>query len=267
MRPLALAVTALLAGCSAGQLDWRGDGDAGTPRSAEWIRYTTTSDRTFSQELTLSYFVQTNVPHFCSAYQDAVEAAYDAHTAYLAARASFEEADEVSNLQVCELTLDYYQALAEATEDIARRGDFYLSTTFGTPGASDGSTQEGDPQVGAFALADDPLAESGDFYRTQARFFVGNPYAAAADALDCTDPPWGYAAPATAWVDYVGEPAEGYAGTLTGIEVGPSSATLAIEDALMVTPDRSAAGVIDSEADYLLCEITTHEFFLRVFER
>jgi len=266
VRSLLTIAAVALAGCATGTLDWRGDGAPGTPRSAEWIRYTTTSDLTFSRELTLSFFVQTNVAGFCGAYQDAVAAAFDVHTAYLAAREPFVAQDETRNPQVCELTLDYYEALADAVDPITPRGAFYLSTTFGTPGASDGATEEGAPQVGTFGLTDDPLAESGDFFRTQARFFTDNPYRAAADALDCTESAWGYEA-TDAYVDYVGEPADGYAGSLEGIAVGPDSATLAISDALLVTRDRSAAAVLGSEADYLLCEITAHEFFLRVFER
>ena len=36
---------------------------------------------------------------------------------------------------------------------------------------------------------------------------------------------------------------------------------------LAVARDRSSATIVNSDADYLLCEITTQEYFLKIFDR
>ena len=46
-----------------GDLSWTGYGNPCTMESAEWIKYRTTSDITFAGDLTLHYFVMTNVPN------------------------------------------------------------------------------------------------------------------------------------------------------------------------------------------------------------
>ena len=64
-------------------LSWSGYGTPGEMRSAEWIKYRTTSDITFTGELTLSYFILTSVPDFCGAYQTAVQSGFDAHVTFM----------------------------------------------------------------------------------------------------------------------------------------------------------------------------------------
>lgn len=262
-------LTSLCAGCSIADLTWTGPGEFGAVRSAEWIRFTNTSDITFSGELTLNFLVLSSVPNLCTAYQEAVGAAFEPHREYVAARQTFEDADTLRSPESCARTRDYYDMLATATEVVAAPGTAYVSTSFGFAGTGI-VLEEGVPQEGDFSLTNDPLAEDGDFFRTFVRFFDENPYAAARDALDCADPDWGNATNRLGFQEFRAEPRSDDAenpGRLRSQYIEDNLVHVAHEGVLAVRSDRQRAGVLDTDGEYLLCELATDRFFLRVFER
>jgi|GEM_PF-3665284 len=268
---LVAGTAALLgAGCApppVAELGWTGLGEPGDILSAEWIKYRTTSDITFTGDLTLNFFVLSTLPNFCGAYQQAVGDSADAFAAFTDAREPFRDADDLRNPQVCELTVDYYTALSEATAPLTEPGTFYVNTSFGFAGAGI-VIEEGVPQEGIFEMTDSPLVEDGDFFRTLVRFYEDNPYRLAAESLDCSDPSWGDALEQVGYTEFVGERrADGSGGTLQSEMVNDELVHIAHTDVLTVNRTRTAAGALDSNAEYLLCEISTHEFFLRIFER
>jgi hypothetical protein len=249
-------------------LSWSGYGTPGEMQSAEWIKYRTTSDITFTGELTLSFFILTSVPDFCGAYQTAVQSGFDAHVTFTEAREQYRNADDMRNPALCDLTLNYYNALADAVDPLTEPGAFYLNTSFGFAGGGGITLEEGQPQEGTFEMSDNPLIEDGDFYRAYVRFFEENPYRAAAQSLDCSDPGWGDSYVQQGYTEFVGERrANGEGGLIQSEMSADDIAHIAHEDVLTVDRARTSAGVINSNAEYLLCEISTHEFFLRVFER
>ena len=265
------ALATLLAGCpSVADLTWTGPGEFGAVRSAEWIRYTVTSDITFSGQLTLNYFVLSSLPNFCNAYQDAVGAAFDAHQSYVAARQIHEDGGTLRSAESCASTREYNDALASATEEVAAPGTAYVSTSFGYAGVAGTANEEGAPQEGTFNLTNDPTAEDGDFFRTFVRFIDENPYAAARDALDCSDPAWGDDTNRLGYEEFRAEPRVGdpeNEGRLRSEFSDDDLVHLAHEGVLAVSVDRDHAGLLDTNGEYLLCELTTQRFFLRVFER
>ena len=128
-----ILVSALLGGCSTDLVDlsWNGPGQIGTIRSAEWIRYKTTSDITFTGELTLNFFVLTDQEDFCTSYQDAVGSTFGAFEAFEAARQPYEDADDLRNPALCELTRDYYLALGDAVDGLTQPGRLGNTDTTG----------------------------------------------------------------------------------------------------------------------------------------
>jgi hypothetical protein len=261
---------ATLPGCpsSIADLSWTGLGSPGEMQSAEWIRYRTTSDITFTGELTLSFFILTNVPDFCGAYQTAIADSFDAFGDYTAAREPYADADDLRNPQLCELTVDYFQALADATASLTPEGAFYLNTSFGFGGGGGIVLEEGQPQEGTLEMSATPLLEDGDFFRTYVRFYEANPYQLMVERLNCGDPDWGNVFEQLGYTEYVGERrASGEGGTLQSELLDDDLAHLAHSDVLTVDRARTSAGVVDSNAEYLKCDISTHEFFLRIFER
>ena len=268
----AFAALAMLGtGCaSAAEFSWAGDGEMGTVQSAEWIRYRTTDDYTFTGDLTLNYFVLSNVPNLCGVYQNAVADAFDMHTDFLAARAPYQEEDDLNSSDLCQITKAYYENLAAATSKLAKPGRGYVSTTFGFANIAQ-IVEEGQPQEGTLNMSSDPLAEDGDFFRVFARFFDDNPYQVLADNMDCASPDWGTTHGRSAYTEYRGEPvfldSGDEVGTLQSEIEDDTLVHAAHFDVTAVTADRSKAGLLNSNANYLLCELTTHGFFLRIFER
>ena len=268
---LGLLLAAGGVGCAeVAEYSWAGDDGMGAVRSAEWIRYTATDDYTFTGELTLNYFVLSNVPDLCGEYQTAVADSFDAHTDYLAARAPFQEADDMASAELCQLTKAYYETLGAATATIAKAGRAYVSTTFGFANVA-AIEEEGQPQEGTFQMSQDALAEDGDFFRAHIRFFDDNPYTVLADSMDCASGDWLQASGRSAYTEYRGEPVitDGgeELGTLQSELLGDNLVHLAHSDVTAVTGDRTMAGRLDSNAEYLKCQLTTHGFFLRIFER
>lgn len=264
-----ILVSALLGGCSTDLVDlsWNGPGQIGTIRSAEWIRYKTTSDITFTGELTLNFFVLTDQEDFCTSYQDAVGSTFGAFEAFEAARQPYEDADDLRNPALCELTRDYYLALGDAVDGLTQPGSSYLSTSFGRAATA---LEEGQPVNGTISLPDNPLLEDGDFFRTYLRFYRDNPYYTAAADLDCQSEDWGNATELPGFAEFVAEPNPDTSGggTLQSqVFEEDDVVLLAHQDVLLVDRDRTSAGVLQSEAEYLKCEIETHEYFLRLFER
>ena len=265
---LGLSLGSACAPADIADLSWSGYGRLGEAQSAEWIKYRTTSDITFTGELALSFFILTNVPDFCGAYQTAVGSSFEAHVAYTEAREQSREADDMRNPALCGLTTDYYNALADAVDPLTEPGSFYLNTSFGFAGGGGIVLEEGQPQEGSFEMSDNPLIEDGDFFRTYLRFYEDNPYRIAAESLDCSDPAWGNSYEQVGYTEFVGERvASGEGGVLRSEMLGDDLAHIAHEDVLAVDRARTSAGVVNSNSEYLLCEISTHEFFLRVFER
>ncbi|MCO4771652.1 MAG: hypothetical protein KDA24_16585 [Deltaproteobacteria bacterium] len=279
-RAVFAALLAGLTGCAAsgggetsgiGALTWDSYGDPGTMKSAEWIRYRTTSNVTFAQDLTLNYFVMTNVSDFCTSYQDAIGASFGAFQAFTAARQPFESEDDLRNPQVCALTVDYFNALADATEPLTEPGAFYLTSSIGLqspPGDGGLVYEEGAPVAGTYSLTNDPLAEDGDFFRLFARFYSDNPYRMMADEIDCSDPNWGEVYDFLGYREYVAEPrADQSGGGLAMNIVSDTTVGVVHDDVLTVDRHRASAGTVDSDAEYLLCDISTDAFFLRIFDR
>ena len=48
---------------------------------------------------------------------------------------------------------------------------------------------------------------------------------------------------------------------------GDTEVHLTQHDVMAVTRDRTQAGVLNTDGQYLLCELRAHNFFLRIFER
>lgn len=267
-----LAVALLLgSGCEGvAEFEWSGRFDMGTVQSAEWIRFTTTDDYTFSGELTLNYFVLSNVPNLCSAYQTAVADSFDMHTRFLDDRAAYQQADDMDNPELCLLTKQYYENLGAATADLAKAGRAYLSTSFGYSNIGI-LGEEGQPQEGTFNLSADMRAEDGDFFRAYLRFFHDNPFTVLADNIDCAASDWPAAGSAGAFTEFKGEPSADASGAETGTLdstlLGDAAVHLTHNDVSAVTTDRSLAGVLSTDGEYMLCELRTHGFFLRIFER
>ncbi len=240
-------------------------------QSAEWIKYRTTSNITFAGDLTLHYFVLTNVPNFCQAYQDAIGATFSAFESFKATREQFRDADDLQNPGLCNATIDYYNTLADATEDLMQPGSFYLNSSIGLTSEPDGGgliLEEGAPAAGAYNMTDSPLAEDGDFFRLFARFYTENRYRVMADSLDCSDPNWGQVYDFLGYREYAGEVLpDGSSGSMTVTTLSGDETQVTHSNVLAVARDRSSATVVNSEADYLLCEITTQEYFLKIFDR
>jgi len=267
---LALGMGAALTGCSVADFEWAGAGSMGTVRSAEWIRFTTTDDYTFTGELTLNYFVLSNVPDLCGAYQDAIADGFDMHTAYLAARQPYQDDDDLNNASLCQLTKDYYANLGAVSAKLTQGGRAYVSTSFGYANIAT-LGEEGQPQEGIFTMAEDVKAEDGDFFRTYVRFFDDNPYTLLSESMDCASPDWNLATGRDAYTEYRGEPVFTESGeeigTLQSEIVDDTLVHIAHRDVTAVTAARDRAGLLNTNAEYLLCELRTHEFFLRIFER
>ncbi len=262
-----LAGLLLGAGCEgAADLEWTGPGDMGTVQSAEWIRFTTTDSYTFSGELTLNYFVLSNVPDLCGTFQTAVADSFDMHTRFLGDRAPYLQADDLDNPELCLLTKTYYANLGAATEQLSKAGRVYVSTSFGYSNIGT-LGEEGQPQEGTFTLSPDQRAEDGDFFRTYLRFFSANVFTELSDKIDCTSADWGSQTGRSAFVEYTGEPGTDGAGTLDSQLLGDAAVHLSHHDVTAVTRDRTHAGVLQTDGEYLLCELTAHDFFLRIFER
>ena len=264
---LLLGLLLLGAGCERiGEFEWSGAGDMGAVKSAEWIRFTTTDNSTFSGELTLNFFVLSNVPDLCGAYQTAVADAFDMHTRFLNDRAPYLAADDLNNAELCRLTQTYYENLGAATAELAKPGRAYVSTSFGY--SNIGSLgEEGQPQEGTFTMTPDIRAEDGDFFRAFVRLFDANPYTLLAETMDCADANWASTTGLGAYTEYRGEPTEDLAGTMDSQLFGDTEVHLTQHDVMAVTGDRTRAGVLNTEGQYLLCELRAHNFFLRVFER
>ena len=239
--------------------------------SAEWIKYRTTSDITFAGDLTLHYFVMTNVPNFCQAYQDTIADTFPVFESYKAIREQYQDADDLQNPALCTATVNYYNALADATDELMQPGAFYLNSSLGLTSEPDGGgliLEEGAPAAGAYNMTDSPLAEDGDFFRLFARFYTENRYRVMADSIDCSDPNWGQVYDFLGYREYAGEVLQdGTSGSMAVTTISGDETKVTHSNVLAVARDRSSATTVNSDADYLLCEITTQEYFLKIFDR
>ena len=264
---LLLGLLLLGAGCEGvAELEWTGAGEMGTVQSAEWIRFTTTDNYTFSGELPLNYFVLSNVPDLCGTYQTAVADAFDMHTRFLEDRNDYLWGDDLNNAELCRLTQTYYENLGAATAELAKPGRAYVSTSFGYSNIGT-LGEEGQPQEGTFTMTPDIRAEDGDFFRAFVRFFDANPYTLLAETMDCADPNWARTSGLGAFTEYRGEPTADLAGTMDSQLFGDTEVHLTQHDVMAVTRDRTQAGVLNTDGQYLLGELRAHNFFLRIFER